>query len=221
MTQTAHQRTLANGTQLSYLLYLPDDYDIDAAKHWPLILFLHGSGERGTDVELVRKVGLPKRIDERPDFPCIVLSPQCPLDVRWPEQSDNVIALLDTVLSDLRVDHNRIYLNGLSMGGQGSWYLGALYPERFAAVLPICGRIPEVEGFPERVCALKDTPVWVFHGAKDDRVPVEHSERMAQILQDCGGNVQLTIFPDGDHFCWGRIYEDQAVWDWLLEQKKD
>src|SRR5689334_18906193 len=104
MAQTAHQRTLANGTQLSYLLYVPDDYDTDTTKRWSFILFLHGSGERGNGIELVRKVGLPKRIDERHDFPCIVLSPQCPLDVRWPTQSDNVIALLDTVLADLRVD---------------------------------------------------------------------------------------------------------------------
>ena len=120
---------------MRYLLYLPDDYQNDMAKLWPFILFLHGSGERGTDVEVVRTVGLPKRIDSRPDFPCIVLSPQCPLDVRWPAQSDDVIVLLDTVLAELRVDHSRIYLNGLSMGGQGSWHLGALYPERFAAVL--------------------------------------------------------------------------------------
>jgi predicted peptidase len=220
MTQTAHQLTLNNGTDMRYLLYLTDDYQNDTIKLWPFILFLHGSGERGTDAEVVKTVGLPKRIDSRPDFPCIVLSPQCPLDERWPEQSDDVIALLDAVLPELHVDHSRIYLNGLSMGGQGAWHLGALYPERFAAVLPICGRIPAVEGFPEQVCALEDVPVWVFHGAKDDRVPVEDSITLTNILKDCGGNVQLTIFPDGDHFCWGRVYEDQSVWDWLLAQRK-
>jgi predicted peptidase len=220
MAQTAYQLTLKNGICINYLLYLPDDYASDTERLWPFILFLHGSGERGTDVEVVRTVGLPKRIDTWPDFPCVVLSPQCPLDERWPEQADRVMELLDTVLGELRVDHTRIYLNGLSMGGQGAWHLGALYPERFAAVMPICGRIPEVEGFSERVCALKDVPVWVFHGAKDDRVPVEDSVTMAKLLEECGGIVQLTIFPDGDHFCWGQVYEDQAVWDWLLGQKK-
>ncbi len=220
MSQTVHELTLSNGVSMHYLLYLPDDYDSDRERLWPFILFLHGSGERGSDAELVKTVGLPKRIDVRPDFPCIVLSPQCPLDERWPGQEVDVMALLDEVLSTLRVDHQRIYLSGLSMGGQGAWYLGALYPERFAAVLPICGRIPEVEGFPERVCALKAVPVWVFHGAKDDRVPVEHSERMVKTLADCGGSVKLTIFPDGDHFCWGQAYEDQATWDWLLGQQK-
>lgn len=218
--QTAHELTLANGVSMPYLLHLPSDYGKETTRHWPFILFLHGNGERGHNAELVRLYGLPHQLDAQPDFPCIVLSPQCPLDQRWPSQSDTVMALLDTVLKELRIDHARIYLTGLSMGGQGSWHLGALYPERFAAVLTICGRIPEVEGFPEKVCALKDVPVWVFHGTKDDRVPVEHSKTMAKILEDCGGTVQLTIFPDGDHFIWDQVYEDQAVWEWMLAQGK-
>ena len=221
MAQSAHEFPLNNGADMPYLLYLPDDYDADQQKVWPFILFLHGSGEGGHDIELVRLYGLPHQIDAQPDFPCIVLSPQCPLDVRWPEQSDKVIELLDAILSDLRVDHSRIYLTGLSMGGEGSWHLGSLHPERFAAVLPICGRTPpQAEGFPENVCALKNVPVWVFHGAQDDRAPVENSKTMAKILEDCGGNVKLTIFPDGDHFIWDQVYEDQAVWDWLLAQRK-
>ncbi len=216
--QTAHDLSLSDGVKIHYLLYLPEAYDADKGRLWPFILFLHGSGERGDDVTVVKNFGLPKRIDLQADFPCIVLSPQCPVDVRWFQQSDNVMALLDTVLNGLRVDQSRIYLTGLSMGGQGAWHLGALYPERFAAVLPICGRIPEVEGFPAQVCALKDVAVWVFHGAKDDRAPVENSITMAKLLEDCGGNIQLTIFPDGDHFCWDQVYEDQATWDWLLGQ---
>jgi predicted peptidase len=218
--QPAHHIVLANGAAMPYLLYLPDDYESDTNRSWPFILFLHGSGERGNDLERVRMYGVPRQIDTQPNFPCIVLSPQCPVDVRWPDQTDNVIALLDSLLPQLRVDLSRLYLTGLSMGGQGSWHLGASYPERFAAILPICGRIPDVEGFLDRICALKNVPMWVFHGAKDDRVPVEDSITMTNILKDCGGNVQLTIFPDGDHFCWGQVYDDQAVWDWLLAQKK-
>ncbi len=220
--QTAHKLQLNDKTTMPYLLYLPDEYQANTGRLWPFILFLHGSGERGHDVELVRLHGLPRQIDQQPDFPCIILSPQCPLDVRWPDQSDNLIALFDTVLKGLRVDQSRIYLTGLSMGGEGSWHFGSLHPERFAAVLPICGRMPpQAEGFPEKVCALKDVPVWVFHGAKDDRAPVEHSMTMAKVLEDCGGDVQLTIFPDGDHFIWDQVYEDEATWKWLLSKRKE
>ena len=218
--QTAHKLQLNDETTMPYLLYPPDAYEADTARLWPFILFLHGSGERGHDPALVRLHGLPRQIDQQPDFPAIVLSPQCPVDERWPEQSDKVMVLLDAVLKGLRVDQSRIYLTGLSMGGQGSWHLGATYPERFAAMLAICGRIPEVDGFPEKVCALKDVPVRVFHGAKDDRVPAEHSITMAKLLKDCGGDVQLTIFPDGDHFCWNQVYEDPTTWDWMFGQRK-
>jgi predicted peptidase len=218
--QTAHKLKLNDETTIPYLLYLPDEYEANTGRLWPFILFLHGRGESGQDAEIVRLVGLPHQIDTQPDFPCIVLSPQCPLVERWPEQSDKVMALLNTVLKGLRVDHSRIYLTGLSMGGQGAWHLGALYPERFAAVLAICGRIPAVEGFPEKVCALKDVPVRVFHGAKDDRAPVDDSITMAKSLEDCGGDVKLTIFPDGDHYCWDQVYEDPATWDWMLGQRK-
>jgi len=218
--QTAHELKLNDGSTMPYLLYLPDEYEANTGRLWPFILFLHGSGERGHDVELVRQYGVPHQIDTQPDFPAIVLSPQCPSDVRWSEQSNNVMTLLGTVLKGLRVDHSRIYLTGLSMGGQGSWHLGATYPERFAAMLAICGRIPDIEGFPEKVCALKDVPVRVFHGAKDDRVPVEESITMSKLLEDCGGDVKLTIFPNGDHFCWDQVYEDQATWDWMFGQRK-
>lgn len=218
--QTAHELKLNDGTTIPYLLYLPDQYASDTETRWPFILFLHGSGERGHDLELVRQYGVPHQIDKQPDFPAIVLSPQCPLDTRWPDQADNVITLLDTILKGLQVDHSRIYLTGLSMGGQGSWHLGALYPERFAAMLVICGRTPPVEGFPERVCALKDVPVRVFHGAKDDRVPVEESINLTKILEGCGGDVKLTVFPDEGHFCWDQVYEDQANWDWMFGQQK-
>lgn len=219
--QTAHELTLNDGATIPYLLYTPDAYEADTARLWPFILFLHGSGERGQDVELVRLHGVPRTIDKRPDFPAIVLSPQCPLDERWSQQANKLLTLLNTVLKGLRVDHSRVYLTGLSMGGEGSWHFGSLHPERFAAVLPICGRMPpQTEGFPEKACALKDVPVWVFHGAKDDRAPVDHSKTLAKVLEDCGGNVQLTVFPDGDHFIWDHVYEDEATWNWLFGQRR-
>ncbi len=220
MPQSSHRLKLDPTTQINYLLHLPDAYQREPQQRWPFILFLHGSGERGDVIDTVRTVGLPKRLEVMPDFPFIVLSPQCPNEERWPEQADKVMRLVDTLLPSLRVDKRRVYLTGLSLGGEGAWFLGALHPERFAAVLPICGRIPAVEGFPQQVCELKSVPVWVFHGAQDAQVPVENSVTLAKTLADCGGNVTLTIFEDGDHFCWGWVYENPATWEWLMRWQK-
>jgi predicted peptidase len=220
MAQTSHQLTLSNGTTLRYLLHLPDSYAADSAQQWPFILFLHGRGERGTDVEIVRNIGLPNILDQQPDFPCVILSPQCPNDVRWPTQDANIITLLDTLLPTLRLNPQRVYLSGLSMGGEGAWYFGACYPERFAAVVPVCARIPLVEGFPERVSSLKDKPLWAFHGDTDNTNPTDHTLQMISVVKNAGGSPKLTIFPNTDHDCWGKVYNDTALWEWLLGQSK-
>jgi len=108
----------------------------------------------------------------------------------------------------------------LSMGGQGAWYLGALYPSRFAAIAPICGLIPDLPGFPEKVCALKDVPVWVFHGAIDDRVPVDNSEVLAEALENCGGDVRLTIYPEVGHNSWDAAYGNPELYPWFLSHTR-
>lgn len=216
--QTAHKLTLNDDTTMPYLLYTPDAYDADTGRLWPFILFLHGRGERGTDVNIVRNIGLPHMLDQQANFPCIVLSPQCPDEVRWPAQETNVIALLDALLPTLRVDPHRLYLTGLSMGGEGAWYLGARCPERFAAVMPICARIPQVEGFPEYVARLKHTPLWAFHGDTDTTNPTDHTIQMINAVQRAGGSPRLTIFPNTDHDCWSQVYDDEATWNWLLGQ---
>ncbi len=143
--------------ELSYLLYLPQDYD--QRESWPLLLFLHGSGERGDNLELVKKHGPPKLVAEGRDFPFIIVSPQCPKD-RWWEPIE-LLALLDDLAGKYKVDADRVYLTGLSMGGFGTWRLAFQAPERFAAIAPICGGGEKY--WAKRMASL---PVWAFHGAQ-------------------------------------------------------
>ncbi|MCH5375960.1 MAG: prolyl oligopeptidase family serine peptidase [Planctomycetes bacterium] len=194
-----------------YLLYLPDGYDDHES--WPLILFLHGSGERGDDLNQVKKHGPPKILESRKDFPFIVVSPQCPAGRRW--EPFDLTALLDDVVSRYKVDEDRIYVTGLSMGGFGTWALAARTPDRFAAIVPICGG-----GEPGWARRLSKIPVWVFHGAKDTAVPIERSEEMVKALQAAEGNVQFTIYPEAGHDCWTETYDNPKLYEWLLQQKR-
>lgn len=150
-----------------YLIYLPEDYD-DNTDKLPLMFFLHGSGERGTDLDLVKVHGPPKLIANGHQFPFIVVSPQCPADEWW--DIDYLDAIFDEVTTSYRVDEKRIYLTGLSMGGFGTWDWAAEYPGRFAAIAPICGG-----GEPFSARLLNDIPIWVFHGEKDKVVPIKRS----------------------------------------------
>src|SRR5437667_918415 len=178
-----------------YLLYLPKAYDPNQSKRWPCILFLHGGGERGHNLELVKRQGLPKILEHCQDFPFIVVSPQCSPHTWW--SSNTLNRLLDEIVSVYRVDTDRIYVTGLSMGGFGTWALAMAYPYRFAAIAPICGG-----GDPDRVCAIKHLPIWNFHGAKDTIVPLEDSEKLVTALRKCGSNVRFTIYPHADHDAW-------------------
>ena len=165
------RRVVEKEVALDYLLYLPAGYHDEPDKTWPLLLFLHGAGERGSDLEILKKHGPPRLIAEGEEFPFIVAAPQCPEDTWWNLHVDALELLLDELEAEYRVDTRRIYLTGLSMGGYGSWHLAADNPTRFAAVVPICGGGHKFFGFPQRVRVLKDVPIWVFHGAKDEVVP--------------------------------------------------
>ncbi|MFC4809615.1 alpha/beta fold hydrolase [Paenibacillus sp. GCM10023250] len=213
MTQTSHrmEKEILKKVSLNYLLHLPDGYEQEAAKRWPLILFLHGSGERGDNVERVAVHGIPKLARQQPDFPFIAVSPQCPEDSFWGAEMDALIPLLDEIMARYHVDTTRVYLTGLSMGGYGAWQLGAAHPDRFAAVVPICGG-----GNPQRVEPLKETPVWVFHGAQDNVVPLSESEKMVEALQTIGGNVKLTVYPEAEHDSWTETYANPELYEWLL-----
>jgi predicted peptidase len=212
---------LSQTFRTDYLLFLPKDYDNSPGKRWPLILFLHGSGERGTNVWRTAIHGPTKYIANHPDFPFIFISPQCPENQKWSD--DTVLGVLDSVISKYSVDTNRIYLTGLSMGGYGTWGLATLHPERFAAIAPICGgdsRIGIVlTGLDKsRAPLLKTLPVWAFHGGKDTTVLLEESERMIKILKDLGNkDVKLTIYPEAQHDSWTATYNNPELYDWFLK----
>jgi predicted peptidase len=211
--QTKHfEKEITVRVRLNYLLFLPEGYGKDEAKRWPLILFLHGAGESGNDLARVKIHGPPKLVEKKKDFPFILVSPQSP-GRGWQVEALN--GLLDEVQAHYRVDPDRVYLTGLSMGGFGTWSLAAAHPERFAAIVPICGG-----GTPADAPRLKDMPVWVFHGAKDPVVPVARSEAMVKALKEAGGNVQFTVYPDAGHDSWTKTYNNPEVYDWLLKQRR-
>ena len=197
--------------KLDYLLYLPSGYDSEPS--WPLLLFLHGAGERGDDLELVKKHGPPKRIAQGKEFPFIVVSPQCPAGRWW--QPQELVVLLDEIAENYRVDQDRIYVTGLSMGGFGTWALAAYSPDRLAAIVPICGG---GERYWARMFA--HVPAWVFHGAKDPAVPLERSETMVESVKKQGGEAKLTVYPEAGHDSWTETYDNPELYQWLLQQKR-
>ncbi|MCK4465789.1 MAG: alpha/beta hydrolase [Bacteroidales bacterium] len=198
--------------QLNYLFYLPEGYKQNDEKKWPLILFLHGAGERGNDLDLVKKHGPPKIVEQK-DLPFIIVSPQCPAEKRWSIRDLDL--LLEKIIKDHRVEKNRIYLTGLSMGGYGTWEYATEKPERFAAIAPICGG-----GSPWQAYRLASMPVWVFHGAKDPVVPIEKSEEMVKALKKVNENVKFTVYPEATHDSWTETYDNPELYEWFLKQKQ-
>lgn len=205
-----------------YLLFLPKGYDQSQDKRWPLMLFLHGAGERGSDITKVTVHGPPKIVESNPEFPFILVSPQCPEGEIW--SSEILLGLLDEVTAQLKIDTNRVYLTGLSMGGYGTWDLGLGHPERFAAIVPICGggQLISVLLAPgPKARALKSLGVWAFHGGKDPIVPTEESQRMVAILKKVGvEDVKLTVYPEARHDSWTQAYDDPKLYEWLLSHDR-
>ncbi len=213
-TQTAQSfsREVRVTVAANYLLALPDGYS-EGAREWPLMLFLHGAGERGDSLDLVKMHGPPKLVAAGQNLPFIVVSPQSPRHQWW--DTDMLNALLDEVVETYRVDKSRIYVTGMSMGGFGTWALAAAYPDRFAAIAPVCGG-----GNPERICAARGVPTWAFHGALDEVVPLALSEEMVRALEVCGGDVRLTVYPEAGHDSWTETYANPALYEWLLQHRR-
>ena len=208
-----------------YLLFLPRGYDASSGKRWPLILFLHGAGERGSEIWKVAKHGPPKIASRSTNFPFIVVSPQCPDGKFWSE--DLLLALLDEVTNKYAVDGRRIYLTGLSMGGFGTWNLGLSHPERFAAIAPVCGGgetilLTLARDFEhEKLPWLKTMGVWAFHGAKDPTVTADESEHMVNALKKIGcADVKLTVYPEAQHDCWTDTYQNPELFAWFLKHSR-
>lgn len=209
--QTAHnfEKEIKLSLSANYLLYLPKNYD-ESTDEFPIVLFLHGAGERGTDIEKVKVHGLPRLINEGKDFPFIVISPQCPDNMFW--NTDVLAALLDEIEDNYRVDKNRIYVTGLSMGGHGTWSLAIAQPNKFAAIAPICGW-----SNPTMAYSIKHIPIWVFHGAKDMVVPLSASEQMVEKLKSCNADVKLTIYPEANHDSWTETYNNEELYSWFRQ----
>jgi len=205
--------------KLDYLLYLPADYPGDTDKKWPLIVFLHGSGESGSDVDKVKVHGPPKLLAKDTDLAVknfVVVSPQCP-SARLGWNVDHLNMLLDQILADYRIDRDRVYLTGLSMGGFGTWAWAAHDPQKFAAIAPMCGG-----GDPTRARRLMRMPTWVFHGEKDPTVPIKASELMVQALKEAGNeDVKFTRYPDAGHDCWTVSYNNPELYEWFLQHKRE
>lgn len=196
---------------VQYWEYLPNEKQSE--EKLPLLIFLHGMGERGNDLNLVKFHGPPSFLDNKKDFPFICISPQCPDSVYWNENI--LLPFYDEIIAKYPVDTDRIYITGLSMGGFGTWGSIIAKPDLFAAAVPICGG-----GDPSKLEAIKSIPIWVFHGAKDDVVPLIRSKEMVDGLKKLGSNVKFTIYPEATHNSWTETYNNPELYDWLLQQKK-
>ncbi len=201
--------------QIESLLQLPRDYDANPTKQYPLIVFLHGSGERKSPVLDLKKFGPPRQavLD---DLPFIILSPHCPTG-KWWTDADMTIAVmeaLETVCKTNRVDRDRIVLTGMSMGGFGAWNLAQQYPDTFAALAVVCG-----SGNPYLMDRVATMPISIYHGARDLNVPLHYAQQMALALSRVGNTARLNIFPHKKHAIWRMVYSDPALYRWLGAQR--
>lgn len=230
MTAFSKEIFIQNGDSLPYRLLKPLP---SPQQTFPLVIFLHGAGERGNDNEVqikhITELFLNDR--NRTDHPCYVVAPQCPKGEMWARYDGDVatmklrkkptkamslvIAMIDSVLEKYPIDRSRIYITGVSMGGFGTWDLISRYPEKFAAAIPICGG-----GDAAMAAKIKTVPIWAFHGAKDKIVSPDHSRKMINAIRESGGDANYTEYPEVEHNSWVKAYKDPALPEWLFRQKK-
>ena len=217
MAQTPHhfEARITQTVRLDYLLYHPPDYDRDPVRRWPMLLYLHGSSGRGSDVNQVKQGGIPHNLENGHDLPFVVVSPQCPANSHWTLHIKALNALLDEVIARNRIDEDRVCMTGVSLGGAGAWMLAGAYPERFAAVAPVAARI-----VPLPLERLKDVAIWALHGEADNVVPVSEAQRTVDALHAIGARVKLTLVPGAGHDVGAQIYGGSELYEWLLEQKR-
>ncbi len=205
------QTKIVTEKELSYALHIPEN----SKEKKPLIVFLHGSGEKGTDIEKVKIHG-PFKYLKTHNLDAYVLAPQCPENEYW--DSEVLYRLILKIQKEYNVDTNRIYLTGLSMGGWGAWNLAFAHPETFAALVPIAGfvdRVPMIEN-----CKIAAIPIRIFHGLLDNVVDVNYSIAIYKKIKTCNANIELTIFDDANHDSWSRVYDTKEIYDWMFKQIK-
>ncbi len=233
------QTPIKSGLNYNYLVYLPPSYEIQD-EPMPLMFFLHGAGERGSNMELVKVHGPPK-IVENPsmkkslfgdaEFPFILVSPQCPAGGWW--ENEPLLKVVNEVLENYAVDLSKIYITGVSMGGFGSWSFASEHPELIAAALPIAGGGDvfnwSIKSYASNVDNLKaadannlvDIPVWAFHGDSDTVVPIELDQEIVDQITELGGDVQFKVYPGAGHVdSWTQTYNNPDIYPWLLSKQK-
>lgn len=231
------REVMSNGRRHAYQVFVPSSAQ---PRPLPVVLFLHGSGERGDDGEKQTQAGLgPYVRAHAADFPALVVFPQSPEGESWEgDTATMALAALDAATAEFDGDRDRTSLTGMSRGGYGTWSLALREPARFAALVPVCGGItapgtrPDLDSlyvgathdaadpFAEAAHQLRDIPSWIFHGALDDVVPPEQSRRMHAALRDAGADVRYTEFPDANHNSWDAAYRTGALWQWLFAQRR-
>ena len=208
--------TFTSNTRIPFNYILIPPAEVKEGEVYPLILCLHGAGERGTDTELLYVHGVPKYVRNGQSIPAFILAPQCPTGYVWNNFPIQLKELIDEIVAENPIDTNRITATGLSMGGFGSWEIALTFPNLLAAIAPICGG-----GLSWRCGALKDLPIWAFHGDADTVVPLKNSTEMVDAVNKSGGKARLTVFHGVGHNSWEPAYEDTNLIDWLLDQKRN
>ncbi len=210
----AEQETVTR-ENFNYYLYYPEDYDAEGDKKYPLLLFLHGGGESGDSLVTVKRNGPPKLIARGKKFPFLILAPQNPHKKKW-WNTRALVQLLDTIVENNRVDKDRLYLTGLSRGGGAAWEMAVQYPEKFAALAVVCGMTP----VPYASWLDKKMAIWVFHGEKDESIPISESNEMVSKLKSMGYNVRYTKYPNVAHDAWVKAYDTEELYEWFMQQSR-
>ncbi len=196
-----------------YLIYLPKKYST-SEKKYPLVIYLHGGSQTGNDLNKLKAYGPPKLVNEGQGFEFLIVSPQCPDGKYW--STDNWFdPLYLELVNKYRIDTNRIYLTGISMGGYGTWQTAVAHPDRFAAIAPLCGGCDDST----LICQIKDVPVWTFHGTSDNIIPIDETEKLVKRLDECNGNVKFTKLENEGHGI-QYLYEKKDIYDWFLKHHK-
>ena len=218
-TTKAQQVEIRDSEGFNFLLFTPENESQKINGKYPTILFLHGIGERGNDLQLLKREGLPKILDGDKNFPFIVISPQCPSSTEWYYMNEDNVRALNSMLDDavkrFPIDTNRIYITGLSMGGIGAWYFAIKSPHRFAAIAPVAFR-----GDGWSPCPAYKIPAWGFHGALDNVISLSSAQNIVDQFKECGGSIEFTVYSDLSHDCWTRTYNNQDLYSWFLKYNK-
>ncbi|MBI5020830.1 MAG: prolyl oligopeptidase family serine peptidase [Ignavibacteriales bacterium] len=202
-----------------YLSYTPKDYNTDTLKRLPLIIYLHGGSRRGTDLKKLYADGIPDQIYRGREFPFIIIVPQCPEHIRW--STDNWFENLYKEVTDkYRIDTNRVYLTGFSLGGAGTWYIAAKYPDKFAAIAPMSGFTSHIDYIDNNIDKLNNIPIWAFHGKIDNVVPFEETERVIKKLEGKNKELRFSVEHEVGHWINWLVYPNQALYDWFLQYDK-